>query len=659
MSPIDRRLAVGFLALGLLPSILAPKAPAQAQFSGPTNYPVGSLPLGVAVGDFNGDGKQDLAVVNTGDQTVSILLGDGDGTFQPAVNYPVPGAPGLLAVGDFNGDGKLDLAVANGSVVSILLGNGDGTFQANVDYNAGGQTTSVYVADFNNDGKPDLLTPDIQDGTISVLPGNGDGTFQTPIVTAAQGAAPYVAIGDFNGDGRLDVATAAASSTTQGILIILLGNGDGTFAPGLTSPLPATTFSVEALATADFNGDGKTDLVVTYFYIDSCINPTTGHGVPCPSKGTGTVLGNGDGTFGSVYTIDRNKPWGGTLPPIDVMALDLNNDGNADVMTMDMNVYSPLPFAIGWMLGNGADYFPAFSFFVLGSTPASWLAAGDFNGDTLSDLVETNRSANSISLFLNSTPSVTLTLTVAGNGNGTVNSQPAVMKCKNSCIGNFAPGTAVTLTATPNATSNFTAWAGACSGTGSCSVTMKAATSVTATFTLQDFSLSPASTKLTLQPGGQGSDVLTIAGLNGQFTNAIQLSCEFTTGPAPLPTCGLSANSVTPGSSSVTSTLTITAPANAAAMQPPLSHRQSMLFYALWLPFMFGITVVGGSRKLRRGCWAAAGAFLLLLFLETACGGGNSSNGGGGIPAATNYTVTITGTSGAIQQTSQVTVTVQ
>src|ERR1700730_6545813 len=145
----DRMWLSGFwvFGFGFFLSVIAATANAQLQFSAPTNYPVGTAPVWpIAVGDFNGDGKQDMAVVNRDSGNVSILLGNGDGTFQNAFNVDTgsgPAPPAFVAVGDFNGDHKLDLAVGNGSVntvsntVSILLGNGDGTFQLPVQYNTG------------------------------------------------------------------------------------------------------------------------------------------------------------------------------------------------------------------------------------------------------------------------------------------------------------------------------------------------------------------------------------------------------------------------------------------------------------------------------------------------------------------------------------------
>ena len=141
----------------------------------------------MAVGDFNGDGKADLAVANYGSDNVSVLLGNGNGTFQAAVNYAAGTSPHSVAVGDFNGDGKADLAVANygSNNVSVLLGNGNGTFQAAVNYAAGTSPCSVAVGDFNGDGKADLAVANYGSNNVSVLLGNGNGTFQAAVNYAA------------------------------------------------------------------------------------------------------------------------------------------------------------------------------------------------------------------------------------------------------------------------------------------------------------------------------------------------------------------------------------------------------------------------------------------------------------------------------------------
>jgi hypothetical protein len=227
----------------------------------------------LAVGDFNGDGKLDVAVANyyadTTDQSssVSVLLGNGDGTFQTPVTYTLSGLYNpSIAVGDFDGDGKLDLAVSNkcqstGScvgVVSILKGNGDGTFQTPQTYpSAGGNTVSVAVGDFNGDGNPDLALED--DTDISVLLGNGDGTFQAavsyPTTCCISGISQSLLVRDFNGDGNLDLA----ATTYQGGVCLLLGKGDGTFQ---TSTFYAAGSNDSGLAVVDLNNDGRPDLAI-------------------------------------------------------------------------------------------------------------------------------------------------------------------------------------------------------------------------------------------------------------------------------------------------------------------------------------------------------------------------------------------------------------
>jgi len=233
-------------------------------FQAAVNYGVGSAPTSVAVGDFNGDGKLDLAVVNELSNNFSILLGNGDGTFQAAVNYGAGLSLFSVAVGDFNGDGKLDLAVASGGsdYVSVLLGNGDGTFKTAVQYVAGLEPISVAVADFNGDGKLDLAVANYESNNVSILLGKGDGTFQAAvdygIGTENYPATPgSVAVGDFNGDGKLDLVVGGVESDNVSVVSVLLGNGDGTFQAAVNYGAGAGQTSV---AVGDFNGDGRLDL---------------------------------------------------------------------------------------------------------------------------------------------------------------------------------------------------------------------------------------------------------------------------------------------------------------------------------------------------------------------------------------------------------------
>jgi len=285
--------------------------------SAPSAFGVGAEPISVAVGDFNGDGKLDLAVANNGSNNVSILLGNGDGAFQAAADYGAGTEPYSVAVGDFNGDGKLDVVVANeGGNVSILLGNGDGTFQAAVNYGAESEPTSVAVGDFNGDGKLDLAVANYGSSNVSILLGNGDGTFKTAVNYGA-GSSPYsVAVADFNGDGKLDLALVNLGSNN---VRILLGNGDGTFRAAVDYGAGLNPSSV---AVGDFNGDGKLDLVVA-------------------NEGNVSILlGNGDGTFQTAVNY-------GSEIGASVAVGDFNGDGRLDLASpsADVSVLLQIPLA--------------------------------------------------------------------------------------------------------------------------------------------------------------------------------------------------------------------------------------------------------------------------------------------------------------------------
>ena len=337
-------------------------------FATPPTYDLGTVPGAIVAADFNLDGKPDLAAANYWSNDVSVLINNGDGTFEPQVTYAVGTNPLSLAVGDFNRDGKPDLAVTNpqSGTLSVLLGNGDGTFRAAANYAAG--TTPIWLAigDLSGDGKLDLVVTNVENGSseLGVLLGNGDGTFQAIAEYPVSPSVGGLTLGDFNGDGKLDAAVV--SGCDPGSISILLGNGDGTFqAPSAF----AAGYCPGALEVGDFNGDGKLDLVAG----------------DCGNTSTGVVLlflGNGDGTFQPATSYSAG------LNPGSTVVADFNGDGKLDVAVTNLNSSDLSVF-----FGNGDGTLqPAVSYASGGF--AEGLAAADFNGDGILDLAVTNGSTD-------------------------------------------------------------------------------------------------------------------------------------------------------------------------------------------------------------------------------------------------------------------------
>jgi hypothetical protein len=252
----------------------------------------------VVVADVNRDGKPDIVVANLCGTTcdggvVGVLLGNGDGTFQPVVPYGSSGYQSYsVAVADVNRDGKPDLLVTNfcpasssecdnhlvNGTVGVLLGNGNGTFQSAVTYDTGGVfARSVAAVDVNGDGNPDILVANYISNSVGVLLGNGDGTFRTAVTYASGGRAgsASLAVGDVNEDGRPDlvVASQCDSNCANGSVGVLLGNGDGTFQAA--TPYESGGASAQSVAVADVDGNGKPDLLVANFCASS-VNCTNG-----------------------------------------------------------------------------------------------------------------------------------------------------------------------------------------------------------------------------------------------------------------------------------------------------------------------------------------------------------------------------------------------
>jgi hypothetical protein len=304
--------------------------------AGPT-LTTGTSVARVVVADFNGDGRPDLAISQT-NNSVAIYLGGGDGSFSFASFVAAQGPFGIAAA-DLNGDGKLDLVVTNGTsgifvgtTVTVFLGNGNGTFQSPRVYQTGTNPLAVAIADFNGDGKPDLIVVNADDNNVSVLLGNGDGTFGARGSFATGYRPASVSVGDFNRDGHLDLAIVNSFDVS-----ILLGHGDGTFAAAVHY---AAGNYPERISTGDFDGDGIVDIAATDVF-DNLI---------------AILKGNGDGSF---------QP--------------------------------PLTFSVG-------------------SHPIA-LVSGDWNGDRKTDLAVANYLSNNISVLLNA---------ATGNSTVTVTANPGI-----------------------------------------------------------------------------------------------------------------------------------------------------------------------------------------------------------------------------------------
>jgi|HubBroStandDraft_6_1064221.scaffolds.fasta_scaffold01084_6 hypothetical protein len=408
---------------------------------------------GIAVADFNHDGKLDVVAV---EKEVQIFLGNGDGTFQSPINYAVGVNPNSVAVADFNGDGKLDIAATNylSGTISVLMGNGDGSFQPPMTLNALSMPSGIQAGDFNGDGKPDIalinVNLNINKDFISVYLNNGDGTFGKPINTGlgAKIGIDALGFGDFDRDGTLDLAVAT-NTLTAGQVVILLGNGDGTFTQGESYAGPPNCIFI---AVGDLRGNSSLDLAVTDYL-----------GVHVQ-----VFLGNGDGTFQPpVFYASTFSDWAAVA--------DFNEDGKPDLIVSNGGFNGYLSGTVSILLGNGDGTFqPQMVFPAAASSDVA--AVGDFNGDHKLDVVDLDRHLGYMVTLLNTgaavfspssplrfrdqligatSPPQTVTLTNSGNvamniDSVTCSGTPFQMT-QNNCQGSLGPGAHCSMSA------NFTA----------------------------------------------------------------------------------------------------------------------------------------------------------------------------------------------------------
>jgi len=412
-------------------------------FAAKVDYAAGGNTFSVFVSDVDGDGDGDLAVAALSLNAISIYMNNGDGTFAAKVDYTTGTAPVSVFVFDLDGDGDGDLATANANAasISILKNNGNGTFAAKTDYTAGSSPNSIFVSDLDGDGDGDLAVANYSSFSVSIFKNNGDGTFAAQVTYTAGNNPSSAFVSDLDGDGDGDLAVANRLSNT---VSIYKNNGNGTFAAKTdyaTGTQPYTVF------VSDLDSDGDGDLAVTAQIADA----------------VSILKNNGDGTFATKvdYTVGDN--------PFPIFVSDVDGDGDGDLAVANVNSGN-----VSILKNNGDGTFAAKTDYTTGSGPYS-VFVSDIDGNGAGDLVTANRFSNTVSVLKgDAIPQHTLTVNSA---NGTV--------AKNPDQTDFAPGSTVILTATPDRGYLFTGWSGDATGTDNpLTVTMDGDKSIQANYSV-------------------------------------------------------------------------------------------------------------------------------------------------------------------------------
>lgn len=687
--------------------------------------PQGILPLFFITADLNNDGKTDLvgfASVNPLDNQLVTLLGNGDGTFQSPVLSP--GAiehqrfPSSIAVGDFNADGRIDLAVTFSTSgigggpgdVEVFLGNGDGTAQTPIVYPlsnlASSHPNGLAVADFSGDGKLDLVVSDSGTGTVSILLGNGDGSFHMPTTVAVGGGQMVTA--DLNGDGKADLIVTGSASVS-----VFLGNGDGTFGSAMNFPTPSTTTAAQPML-ADLNGDEKLDLVVS---ID---------------LGISILLGNGDGTFQphSDFPLSVGTPKLGVADFNQDGKLDLSisegillqttaqpapfgiNFGNQNVGSTS----APQPASLT-NLGTTTLTIGSVSF--AGANPGDFQIASDSCGTSLASATKctvaitfspTAKGLRTASLlFTDNATASPQTIALTGNGLGTappaVSVSPSSLTFSSQLVSTPSAPTITTLTNTGDLmllvngivfsgtnTSDFSQTnncTGGLPGGSSCAINVIFTPGATgmrsATLSIidnaanspqtiavsgngiTDFSVSAATSSATITAGQTATYSLSLSPLGG-FNQSVNLTCS---GAPAAATCTVTPSTVSVSGAAVPVNVAIATVARSHALTPPIGFTMPRNTNYLLLPMLlllFGIARKINAQKQRRTRFNVLAivpvpitvfAALLCIFLtQSSCGGGGTSGGTTGTQAGT-YTISVTTTSTSSTHTTNLTLVVQ
>lgn len=348
-----------------------------AGFAAKVDYPVGPHPFFLAAADLDGDGRLDLVAANMDSDSVSVLLGKGDGTFAAKMDYTVGRGPSAVAIGDLDGDGKPDIAVPNngqGSTATILFNDGKGAFGGRVDVTTAGVPLGIAIGDLNGDQTADLVVTDKNDA-VSIFLNNGNRTFAPKVDLAAADYPWDVTLADLDGDGRRDIVLGNDGDAAT--LGVFLDDGKGGFAPRLDLPVPTTMGTV---TVADLDGDGKPDIVSG--------NEST----------LSVFLNQGNGNFAP--RVDYPTGWNA----YSVIAADFDGDGWLDLASVTaVNQDGKAGSTVNLLSNQGDGTFSAATTYTTGRYPTS-LAGGDFNGDGWTDLAVSDGDDDSVSVLLNRCP---------------------------------------------------------------------------------------------------------------------------------------------------------------------------------------------------------------------------------------------------------------
>jgi len=601
---------------------------------------------GLAVADFNGDGKPDIAVTDDYSQVITVYLNDGSGGFSKSVtttlNVPSIGGLGALVAGDVNEDGKQDLIVAPVAGLQydiVLLGNGDGTFtqkgQISTSYGFGAAT----LIDVNGDKHLDLIAGG--NGSVYVHLGDGTGNFTGGPLSGPSGLFNGITAGDFNGDHRVDFI---ASDYIHSQISVFTGSGDGTFTSAGTIPGAAQIISPGTLASADFNGDGKLDLLMG------------------GSDYAQILLGIGDGTFQTDLT--RNPPFGyapdttiGSFVPV-VATADMDGNNTPDVVVADDGSQM---LSISLNNGKGAFTLPGPDFHAAIDAGTGVVQLADLNGDGLPDIILTNYKTQKISIFVSITPTPTLSIQSSAL-QALVGTSPT-LTVKITSGGSTTPTGTVSVT---SGTSSFGQQA--LDATGSASFTLQnlaagqyplkvaysgdkynaPVTSNTVTQTITDFQASLQSATQTVGVGMPATYIVNLTPEDG-FTESVALSCS------GLPT-GYSCASVTATVSGTGGSFNVivSPPASTASAKPvprsPFTRPGTIAYALLTLAFL-----APGRR--RRGRLLTALLCLAGVLTVSGCSGSGNGSGTSGYTGTTNFVITASATQGSQTVSHQVTAT--